>query len=57
MIVSPLYGNKGTGVLLPVVEMAEDEPITNKSNHYLIMMNGNRGWSHNNYDPPKVTTV
>ena len=57
MIVSPLYGNKELGVLLPVVERAEDEPITNKSNHYLIMMNGNRGWSHNNYDPPKVTTV
>ena len=31
MIVSPLYGNKGTGVLLPVVEGAEDGPITNKS--------------------------
>jgi len=57
MIVSPLYGNKEAGVLLPVVEMAEDEPITNKSNHHLIMMIGNRGWVHNNYDPPKVTTV
>ena len=57
MIVSPLYGNKETGVLLPVVERAEDGPITNKSNHYLIMMIGNQRWVHNNYDPPKVTTA
>ena len=57
MIVSPLYGDKETRVLLPVVERAEDGPITNKSNHYLIMMIGNRRWSHNNYDPPKVTTA
>ena len=57
MIVSPLYGNKETGVLLPVVESAEDGPITNKSNHYLIMMIGNQRWVHNNYDLPKVTNA